>query len=58
MRHTNYILNIEEVKKCDKLYISTDILLTAKQVKTFKDNNVEVYIIPEYYFENEIKEVQ
>lgn len=53
-----FSLNSEEVKKCDKLYISTDILLTAKQVKTFKDNNVEVYIIPEYYFENEIKEVQ
>lgn len=50
--------NIEEVKKCEKIYISTDILLTAKQVKIFKDNNVEVYIIPEYYFENEIKEVQ
>lgn len=53
-----FSLNLEEVKKCEKLYISTDILLTAQQVKTFKDNNVEVYVIPEYYFENEIKEVQ
>ncbi len=53
-----FSVNLEEVKKCNKLYISTDILLTAKQVKTFKDNNVEVYVIPEYYFENEIKEVQ
>ena len=50
--------NAEEVNKCDKLYISTDILLTSKQVKIFKDNNVEVYVIPEYYFENEIREVQ
>lgn len=53
-----FSLNVEEVKKCEKLYISTDILLTAQQVKTFKDNNVEVYVIPEYYFENEIREVQ
>ena len=53
-----FSLNIEEVKKCERLYISSDILLTSKQVKIFKDNNVEVYIIPEYYFENEIKEVQ
>lgn len=53
-----FSLNAEEVKKCEKLYISTDILLTAQQVKIFKDNNVEVYVIPEYYFENEIKEVQ
>lgn len=50
--------NVEEVRKCEKLYISTDILLTSKQVKIFKDNNVEVYVIPEYYFENEIREVQ
>ena len=53
-----FSINTEEVKKCEKLYISSDILLTSKQVKIFKDNNVEVYIIPEYYFENEIKEVQ
>lgn len=53
-----FSLNAEEVKKCERLYISTDILLTAQQVKTFKDNNVEVFIIPEYYFENEIREVQ
>ena len=53
-----FSLNVEEVKKCEKLYTSTDILLTAQQVKTFKDNNVEVYVIPEYYFENEIREVQ
>lgn len=50
--------NAEEVEKCERLYISTDILLTAQQVKIFKDNNVEVFIIPEYYFENEIREVQ
>lgn len=53
-----FSLNTEEVKKCERLYISTDILLTSQQVKLFKDNNVEVYVIPEYYFENEIREVQ
>lgn len=50
--------NIDEILNCEKIYISSDILLTAKQVKLFKDNNVEVYIIPEYYFDKEIKEVQ
>lgn len=54
----NFCLNIEEVKKCNKIYISSDILLTSKQVKLFKEFNIKVYIIPEYYFENEIKEVQ
>lgn len=50
--------DIEQIKECEKLYISSDILLTAKQVKIFKDNNIEVFIIPEYYFDEEIKEVQ
>lgn len=54
----NFSENKEAVGKCEKLYISSDILLTAKQVKIFKDNNVEVYVIPEYYFDEEIKEVQ
>ena len=49
---------INEVKECEKLYISSDILLTAKQTKLFKDNNVEIFVIPEYYFDEEIKEVQ
>ena len=53
-----FSLKDEEVKQCERLYISSDILLTAQQVKTFDDNNVEVFIIPEYYFDNEIKEVQ
>ena len=48
----------EQIKECEKIYISSDILLTAKQVKIFKDNNIEVFIIPEYYFDEEIKEVQ
>ena len=47
--------NTEQIKECEKLYISSDILLTAKQVKIFKDNNIEVFIIPEYYFDEEIK---
>ncbi len=53
-----FSLNVKEIEKCERLYISSDVLLTTKQEKAFKDNNVEVYIIPEYYFDSEIKEVQ
>ena len=42
---------------CEKVYISSDILLTSMQEAIFKNNNIEVYIIPEYYFEEEIMEV-
>lgn len=49
--------NKEELEVCDKVYISSDILLTSDQEDIFKNNNIEVYIIPEYYFEDEIMEV-
>ncbi len=49
--------NKEEIDSCDKLYISSDILLTEREEKIFKDNNIKVYIIPEYYFDDEIMEV-
>ena len=49
--------NQSELDVCEKVYISSDILLTSMQESIFKNNNIEVYIIPEYYFENEIMEV-
>lgn len=49
--------NQNELDICEKVYISSDILLTQNQENIFKNNNVEVYIIPEYYFEDEIMEV-
>lgn len=49
--------NQNELDICEKVYISSDILLTSMQESIFKNNNIEVYIIPEYYFEDEIMEV-
>lgn len=49
--------NKKELDECEKLYISSDILLTSKQSKIFNDYNIELFIIPEYYFEDEIREV-
>ena len=49
--------NKEELEICEKVYISSDFLLTSDQEEIFENNNIEVYIIPEYYFEDEIKEV-
>lgn len=52
-----FSLNGNELTECEKIYISSDILLTLKQEKAFRENNIKVFIIPEYYFEEEIKEV-
>lgn len=43
------------LKECKTLYISKNVLLTASQRKLF--STVETRIIPDYYFENELKEV-
>ncbi len=53
----DFSTNQEELNACNKVYISSDILLTLEQEKIFEDNNIEVFIIPEYYFEDEIMEV-
>ncbi|MFA5603156.1 MAG: DNA methyltransferase, partial [Bacilli bacterium] len=49
--------NENDLKKCEIIYISSDVLLTGEQEQKFRDNNIEVFIIPEYYFEDEIMEV-
>ena len=52
-----FTTNEKELNECEKLYISSDILLTSKQSQIFKDYNIELFIIPESYFEDEIREV-
>ncbi len=52
-----FTTNEKELNECEKLYISSDILLTYKQSQVFKNYNIKVFIIPEYYFEDEIREV-
>ena len=45
------------LNECDKLYISSDILLTQEQEKILDNNNIKLFVIPEYYFKDEIMEV-
>ena len=39
------------------LYISTAVLLTAEQQKKLSELGVAIFVIPDYYFENELLEV-
>ena len=47
--------NIDSLSKCEKIFISADVLLEGKQEKLIAEYNIGTYIIPQYYFENEIK---
>ena len=53
----DFAKNEDQIEICKKIYLSSDILLTAEQEKIIHDNNIELYIIPEYYFENELKQL-
>ena len=46
--------NIDKYSEIKALFISRDVLLTAEQIKLFK--NIQQYIIPDYYFNFELKE--
>lgn len=46
--------NINKYPNLKAIYISKDVLFTSTQKNSFKD--LEMYIIPDYYFEYELKE--
>lgn len=50
--------NIELVKQCKILYVDTNALIDEKPSKIFEENNIKILYIPEYYFEDEIMEVE
>lgn len=53
-----FVLETKNLEICNKLYLSADILLTSNQEDTFRKHNIETYIIPEYYFSEELAEVE
>lgn len=52
----NFCDDKEKLTDCEKIYISSDILMTNEEKRILRDYNIDVYVIPEYYFEQEIKE--
>lgn len=45
--------NEELVNKCKVIYLDNNALITQDQIQKFEKNNIKIYYIPEYYFENE-----
>ncbi len=46
----NFISQLENSTKCQKLYSGYDILMDAQQAQTLKDRKITVNIIPDYYY--------
>ena len=53
----NFMSNNHFLEISERIYVSSDILMTSNQEKLLEDNNIKVFIIPEYYFKDEIMEV-
>lgn len=47
----------EKLNDCKALFISASVLLTLTQEKILRDKEIQIYTIPDYYFENELLEV-
>lgn len=53
----NFITNSKNLEKCKEMYISSSVLLTGKQRQLIDRYGIVAHIIPDYYFENELIEV-
>lgn len=46
----NFIFQLKNNTKCQKLYLGHDILVDAQQAQVLKDRKITVNIIPDYYY--------
>ena len=53
----DFINNPTNLEKCKEMYISSSVLLTGKQQQLIDKYDIITHIVPDYYFENELIEV-
>lgn len=46
----DFIKDIEKYKKCKKLYLGHDVLLSKEQEEILKQYNIKIVAIPDYYY--------
>lgn len=47
----------EDLMDCEKLFVSNEVFLTSEQEKILESYEIEIIDIPEYYFAEELREV-
>lgn len=47
---TEFTADTDKLSKCHKLYMGHDLLPDEQQEKAIKENNIEISIIPDYYY--------
>lgn len=46
-----FISKTEDLEKCNSLYIGHNVLLSGEQEALLKKNNIQINIIPNYYYQ-------
>ena len=47
-----FVTDNDKIKLCKKIYLGHDVLLTGEQENIFEENNIDVNVIPEYYYKD------
>lgn len=47
---SDFIANVDNFKKCRKLYLGHDVLANGEQEEVLKEHRIKVNIIPDYYY--------
>ena len=47
----------EDLSECKKIFVSSEVFLTSEQEKILENYGIEIIDIPEYYFAEELREV-
>ncbi len=47
---SDFIANVDNFKKCRKLYLGHDVLANGEQEEVLKEHKIKVNIIPDYYY--------
>lgn len=51
-----FVADDKRTRECKAVYISASALITDEQTKILKSKNISTFIIPDYYFEYELRE--
>lgn len=53
-----FVSNDDLIKKCKVIYLDNNALITENQIEKFEKYNIKICYIPDYYFEEELMEIE
>ena len=54
----DFVKDEEKVANCKVIYLDNNALITNEQTEILEQNNIKICYIPDYYFENELMDIE